>query len=282
MDDVAVRTTPERRLADLWARALALEGIAARVDPTENGWAVVVPADEAELAGGSLDDLDEEPADEAVPQPPRRWGRSGVGVVAAWALLAAHAFTGPSGATPAYERGAADAGRILDGEVWRSVTALALHADLAHAIANAAALLAFLTALAWRLGPGLSLALATGGGAAGNLLTALAMRDAHRSIGASTAVFAVLGTLAALGSLEPGRRRRVWVIVAASVALLGLLGTSEGSDLPAHLFGGLAGGLLGVGAARIWPEPPSGTIQAGWALATVAAIALAWTAALAA
>ena len=36
-----------------------------------------------------------------------------------------------------FERGSADADRILLGELWRTVTALTLHANLAHALSNA-------------------------------------------------------------------------------------------------------------------------------------------------
>ena len=40
---------------------------------------------------------------------------------------------------PWIERGSADAGRIVQGELWRVVTALTLHAGLMHALANAIA-----------------------------------------------------------------------------------------------------------------------------------------------
>ena len=46
------------------------------------------------------------------------------------------------------------------------------------------------------------------------------------------------------------------------LALLGMLGTGgERTDLWAHAFGLLAGGLLGAGAAARWPRPPGLALQ---------------------
>ena len=49
-----------------------------------------------------------------------------------------------------FARGAADAERILHGELWRTVTALTLHADVAHVLSNAVAAAIFSAPyLAW-------------------------------------------------------------------------------------------------------------------------------------
>ncbi len=57
-----------------------------------------------------------------------------------------------------FERGSADAQKILNGELWRTVTALTLHADVAHALSNAFALALFLGAVSSLLGTGLGCA----------------------------------------------------------------------------------------------------------------------------
>ena len=82
---------------------------------------------------------------------------------------------------------------MLAGEWWRAVTALTLHADLAHVLANAVAIAIFLGAVARRLGPALATWLALAAGVAGNVLTALVAGGGHVSLGASTAVFGALG-----------------------------------------------------------------------------------------
>jgi membrane associated rhomboid family serine protease len=85
------------------------------------------------------------------------------------------------------------------------VTALTLHADLAHVLSNALACLVFVTAVAWWLGPGVGTWLVLLAGAGGNALTALVHGPASVSGGASTAIFGALGILAARQSVA--RRR---------------------------------------------------------------------------
>jgi membrane associated rhomboid family serine protease len=173
-------------------------------------------------------------------------------------------------------RGSADAARMLQGEWWRAATALTLHADLAHAAANAVAMGIFLGAVARRLGPALATWSALAAGVAGNVLTALAVRGGHVSIGASTAVFGALGTLSALQV----PRRGAWVTLGVGVALLGLLGTGERADLAAHLLGFAVGVTEGLAVRRMAP-PRRSLRQPALALLAVAPIALAWVRALA-
>ena len=184
-----------------------------------------------------------------------------------------------------FELGSADADRILLGELWRTVTALSLHANLAHVLSNAIGIAIFLGALSSILGLGLASALVLLAGAGGNLVNALIHGSAHVSIGASTSVFGAVGMLGGLGLARRGRRkvpkRRAWVPVAAALALLAMLGTGgERVDILAHLFGFLFGGILGVLFAFITPRPPGLRIQ--WACGGMAAASLiyCWTLAL--
>jgi membrane associated rhomboid family serine protease len=145
----------------------------------------------------------------------------------------------------------ADAAAILDGQLYRCVTALLFHADWAHLTANAVGLLVFGTAVAVAAGPGIGWLLILLCGAGGNLLTALWYGEGHISIGASTAVFASVGLCSAFTVVLHLRQkdglRRAWLPMAAGLALLGFVGASPNADLLAHLFGfgcGLAIGVL--------------------------------------
>ena len=149
------------------------------------------------------------------------------------------------------ERGSADAGRILGGEIWRTLTALTLHVDFSHVMANAIASVLFLSAVYRALGSGLGCAQVLLAGTGGNLVNAVVQGAPHASVGASTAVFGALGLLVGLAVMRRRRSglrgRRVWVPVAAGLAVLGMLGTGGGRvDLLAHLFGFITGGNLQI------------------------------------
>ena len=119
-------------------------------------------------------------------------------------------------------------------------------------------------------------------GAAGNALNALVRPAFHTSIGASTAIFAAVGLLAALRQKRrPGRMSaglRDWVPLAGGVMLLALLGFSEGqTDILAHVFGFASG--VGVGSLlawldRPWPEDRPTQLRCAWAAGGI--VALAW------
>jgi len=188
--------------------------------------------------------------------------------------------------------GDADSKAILHGEVWRTITALTLHADPGHLFANLATGLVFAWALLPLLGSGwtwLGLVLS---GAAGNALNAALYGGGdHHSIGASTAVFGGLGMLvgwqivAAIqryhGHRDPHWRLREIVFpIGAGLALLAFLGVGNGSDnvdIMAHGLGMFAGALLGVIMA--WtrlPEKTSPRLQKLLALAALLLPVLAW------
>jgi len=149
-----------------------------------------------------------------------------------------------------FDAGKMHAGLIRRGEWWRTVTALSLHSDFIHLAANlgtggliglfAGQLLG--SGLAW-----ISILLA---GAAGNLLNAWVRDPGHTSIGASTAVFAAFGIVAAYATM---RRRNAptskfvrYAPIVGAVILLGYLGTSgERTDVFSHVAGFIAGLLLG-------------------------------------
>jgi len=154
------------------------------------------------------------------------------GVAFSLALVTMYVRTGPeSTGSPWFVRGSANADAILQGEWWRTVTALTLHADAGHVAGNAVLGGLLLTLLARSVGPGLASVLMLLSGATGTFGAAELIRHDFVSIGASTAVFGVLGVLAAL----PRRSRRVWMPVLGGLALLALLGTSKRADVAVHL-----------------------------------------------
>jgi membrane associated rhomboid family serine protease len=231
---------------------LLAEGLHPRLQDERRGFAVLVPANEADTAARVLHEYDHEEAEEG-PPPLRVDLRAGVGV----GLLLLVFFLATGGARPPpgwLEQGAADAARIVEGELWRVVTALTLHADLRHVGANAVSGGLLLAAACGILGRGLALALVLLAGALGNGTNALFYRVEHVSIGASTAVFGALGLLVGLAVRGRHRRRirgrRVWAPLGAGLALLAFVGTGEGRvDVWAHLWGFVAGVALALAIA---------------------------------
>jgi membrane associated rhomboid family serine protease len=249
-----VRVTPSARRAEEWATVLAASGIRHRLARSEGGWELVVAAGDAAEASAALAAYDEENRPEAPAQAPAaRRASAALGVAVALLLLAFFAVTGPRAAGAAwFERGAGSAARILRGEAWRLVTALTLHADLGHALGNAVACAVLVPPVLQALGPGTGLWALLLSGAAGNALTALARGAPFSSVGASTAIFGALGVLGARAVVLRWQggvtRRRAWVAAVACLLLLTLLGTARGADVLGHLFGLLAGAVLGAAA----------------------------------
>jgi membrane associated rhomboid family serine protease len=181
--------------------------------------------------------------------------------------------------------GVLEAGPALHGEPWRLVTALTLHADAGHLAGNLAfgAFFGYFTSK--HFGFGVAWLAILAGGVLGNLLNSVIQPDFHRSIGASTAVFAALGLLTAYawrrGIAQTSWRARI-APIAAGVGLLAFTGTAgENTDLLAHLLGFAAGFGLGALLAR-HRVPRSSLLQAVCATAGVLLVLGAWAWALAA
>ena len=270
-----------------WELALVAQGLSPSLGRTRDGFVLSVPEEEVERALVGLSAYEREnphelrARDEPAEPPNLVAGASIAGILLLFFFITV--VWQPT--SHWFERGSADADRILLGELWRTVTALTLHANLAHALSNAIGITLFLGALSSILGPGLASALVLLAGAGGNLANALVHGSAHVSVGASTSVFGAVGMLGGLGLARRGRkkvpRRRAWVPVAAALALLAMLGTGgERVDVLAHLFGFLFGGVLGLLFAFVTPRPPGFRIQ--WACGSAAAAVLiyCWTLAL--
>ncbi|HEY3516257.1 MAG TPA: rhomboid family intramembrane serine protease [Gammaproteobacteria bacterium] len=151
--------------------------------------------------------------------------------------------------------GRLQAGPFWDGEWWRAVTALTVHRDLDHLGGNLAfgAFFGYFVGKYFGNGFGWLAVLLASTGA--NALNAWVESPAHRSIGASTAVFAALGMLATYtwrrGYLRDTPWRSRIAPIVASLGLLAFTGTAgENTDLGAHLFGFIAGLGMGLAVAR--------------------------------
>jgi len=253
-----LRITLDRLRADDWALALASAGIESRLDQSASGYTVVVREADWPRANAVVAAFEAENPPRRVPQPPPIVERTSYGAIVVAVLLCAFfVITGPRGEEAYwFERGGAVASRIANGEVWRTVTALTLHADFPHILSNAATLVLFGTSLCGLIGAGSAVWLMLISGAAGNWLTAALRGAPHSAVGASTGIFGGIGGLAALELMR--RRRgaavsawRAWAPIAAGLALLGFLGTSPQSDVLAHLFGFAVGALLGMSAFEL-------------------------------
>lgn len=259
-EELGCRTAPGRQIR-LWALTLDSRSLPCQIDRDHEGWHLLVPPDRHAAALYELRRFEELNRDwPPLPPAPRPLAENTLATLSILILLAS--FYNLSHLDPAatlaalpdwYEIGSARAALILDGQWWRALTSLTLHADVAHLLGNLAIGGIFVFLLCRELGSGLAWSLILAAGLLGNLLNALFQTAGHTSVGASTAVFGTVGILAALSQMRYREYlRRRWLLpVAAAAALLAVLG-SEGknTDLGAHFFGLLCG--LGIGWCTGW------------------------------
>jgi rhomboid protease GluP len=117
-------------------------------------------------------------------------------------------------------------------------------------------------------------------GTAGNLLNAVLYKTGHLSVGASTAVFGAIGILAAQQFFKkfrlPGQRMRAWLPLGGGLALLGILGSGKYADLTAHLFGFMAGIILGALYGIFVKRTSTRVYQAYFLLITLTVVVVSW------
>ncbi len=256
--EVDLRETDDLSLAQEWELVLLSQGLSPRLRQSGGGCVLSVPEHQAGKARSGLLAYESENVSGSVRQfaSATAPGSVAASLFAAAAILVFFAVTTawiPGAAWLA--RGSADAFYIFHGEPWRVVTALTLHADIAHALSNAAGMALFLYAVCAIAGTGVGSLLVLLSGAAGNLVNAYFHGEPHVSLGASTAVFGAVGMLAALSTMRrrraASRDRRAWLPAAAALALLAMLGAGgRRVDVWAHVCGLLAGVLFGAAAAN--------------------------------
>jgi membrane associated rhomboid family serine protease len=187
-----------------------------------------------------------------------------------------------------YEAGAMRAGLVMQGQWWRTVTALTLHADAGHIVANLVFGIVFGLLAAQALGGGVAWCGILVAGALGNGLNALIQNPEHSSIGASTAVFAALAIVVAHSmrywKLLAGGALRRWSPLIGGILLLAYTGTGgERTDVVAHLTGFIAGLAIGWLGSLV-PETRLRNKRIQWTAGAAAAVLLAaaWVLAIAA
>ena len=247
------------RSADCEERAFVLTavGVPSVVEFDGSEYVIRVEASLAEVALGHLERYAAESRPlPPPPPPPRLHSFAWVGcVVYALVLMGVGlAVAGGLWRLDAFDVGAVDAARIKSGEWWRAITALTLHVDGPHIAANLGAGVWFGYLAGRQLGSGVTWLLAVVGAGFANLREALLGPASHRAVGASTAVFTVLGILAAYSWRErfryPQHWARRWSPLIAGVILLGWMGSEgEHTDVVAHVAGFVMGILLGAAVA---------------------------------
>ena len=171
---VALRSTPVRAEADEWALVLAAEGLSPQLERLGGSFVLSVALSDGERADAALSEYDIEHLPEHLPaamtaEPDSTWGITvSLGITAA--LLCFFVVTGERNAGAFwFVQGSAEAALILNGELWRCVTALTLHADMPHVVGNAIFGALFMAAALRVLGPGLGSLMVLASGAVGNL-----------------------------------------------------------------------------------------------------------------
>lgn len=184
------------------------------------------------------------------------------------------------------QAGRVDGELIRGGEWWRLFTALTLHSGLPHLAGNIVFGTVFGLFAGRLLGSGVGWFAIVVTAAFGNLLNTMLLESAHRSIGASTAVFAALGLVAGFVWRAKLMSQERWPYrlgpIVGGLALLMYTGTGDANtDVGAHLMGfvsGFAGGMLLV---RFIDSLSSTRLQIIFGVAAITVLVSAWTAGLA-
>jgi membrane associated rhomboid family serine protease len=281
---VVATTVEEHRSAELGLVLTAL-GIEWRRAPGAGGWQLSVPAGSAARATQELSAYRDENSVAVGQRRLEEIGDGWAGVVAYVSTLLA-IFVGVRQSLLGLDwlgAGRLQAGRVTSGEWWRAVTALTVHVDLDHLAGNVVFGAFFGYFVGRYVGAGAGWLAIVAAATAANGLNAFVQAPLHRSIGASTAVFAALGLLTAYtwrrGFLKATPVRARIAPIVAGLGLLAFTGTAgENTDLGAHL----AGFVAGFGAGLLLARYASAellrlrSVQTAAAAAAALTIAAAW------
>lgn len=271
--------------ADICALVLSSSGLPYRLKKDKNGWGVWVDETYYHQALQSMNLYFHENKNRfPVYEEKSEFNAATIisSIIAALILLMSHIAVHISGhAGDVVTRFGASAFMILNGELYRTVTALMLHADEVHLAGNMISIAVFGTAVCSICGRGLGWLMILMSGVFGNLINAFMYETGHISIGASTAVFGAIGILVGYQSLKykgPFKRKTAaWIPVACGLALLGLLGSGGVNvDIMAHLFGFVCGMVMGFLYAIVVKQCPGRFIQLASGTSVFIIITLAW------
>ena len=290
-DDLrVVYQSPNRRACADRSLVLSAAGIAHRVIDDDSGFALVVEAELSQRAAEELRLYDEENPPVRPQRPLRIETMDPVpGVVGYLLVIVGVAWLDAAGAFGEVWRSAGriDGALFRDGEIWRAVTALTLHGDLEHLAGNIVFGALFGTFAGRFAGSGIAWLTILVCAAMGNALNTLLLDATHRSIGASTAVFAALGLASGFAWRAKYFRHERWTYrigpIVGGLALLMYTGTGDGNtDIGAHLMGFVAGFAGGVHLTRYRSRLIDADLQRGAGVLALGAIVLCWIIALSA
>ena len=198
-----------------------------------------------------------------------------------WALSIMLFHAGAQWIGPAWTTsGMMNSEAVRAGEWWRLFTAVTLHADIGHLMANATIGFILLGLAKARFGAGWALLVSFLAGGGGNLLAYFLDPMTHRSLGASGMVMGALG-LVAIQSFgfwrdQVNRKRLFASGVFAGMLLFILLGMDPRSDVLAHAGGFMAGTILGLGLLLV-PERWQQSLKANAAAIAITCALVLWT-----
>lgn len=269
--------------ANSYGLVLLSSGIPHRVRTGEGGWDVLVVERDYSRALATIEQYLEEnqdfrPTDEPICH---EYGKTLTGLWASVILLGCHiGVTAANDSKSLIRAFGSSASHIMQGELYRSVTSLMLHANALHLAGNMLGIALFGTAVCNITGWGVGWLMILATGIIGNLANALLYGSGHLSVGASTAVFGSVGILAAQQFFKkfriPGRKIKAWLPLAAGLALLGILGSGKHADLSAHLFGFVAGIILGGLYAFLARKPAARIYQSCCLVVVLGVIVISW------
>jgi len=254
VDPVVVFRSVRRPACDERAFVLTAVLIDNEIIEEPTGFALCVDQRQAAHATHHLHQYDEErrrprPRLPAMRQHPHAW--RGAAVYAALIVLVAIAAATHAFARDLFDAGAVRGTMLASGEWWRAFTALTLHWDLEHLLGNLGAGVLFGYFAARQLGNGRAWLLVLLAAGSANLVEVMLVSPEYISAGASTAVFATVGLLAAhtwrtrRGFGLPGWRQAAPLI--GGLMLLAWLGTEgENTDVLSHALGFTFGALAGL------------------------------------
>lgn len=278
-DDLALIPAPSHRHAMDWSLALASQGIEPVIEhvPEADAWALRVPQAEHARALAIIQQYRVEnrgwPWRRELALPDVVFDAGSL----IWVLVIA-AFFALSEADPQFKSaGAMSVAAVSHGAWWRLVTAVFLHADIAHLATNATIGFVLLALALGRYGTGIGALAALLAGVFGNVVVWLLCAPPRTGLGASGMVLGALGLLAAQWFALRQVPARVWLAgLGAGVLLFLLLGSSPGTDLLAHAGGFLGGLLLGIVPAHYPRLARNGPANLAAGIAFAALAVLAW------